>query len=206
MVEWSTMRKSREKGNPKAEFRELIIQEARKNFARFGFRKTSVDEIAGSLRMGKSSLYYYFRTKDEMFEAVLHHEADLFRSEIAREVGAADTAQQKLGAYVITRMRVFRDLINFYQAFKDRYLENVPFVEKFRKEYDLEEASFIKDILQDGVTRGEFHMNDPQTASIALVTLLKGLEFRWAESQNEEELSKHGRDLLEVLFHGILRR
>lgn len=44
-----------------------IIVAARKRFARHGVRKTSVDEIARDLRIGKATIYHYFNSKTELF-------------------------------------------------------------------------------------------------------------------------------------------
>ncbi|MBX2975494.1 MAG: TetR/AcrR family transcriptional regulator [Ignavibacteriaceae bacterium] len=44
-----------------------IIEAARKRFARHGFRKTSVEEIARDLRIGKATIYHYFNSKMDLF-------------------------------------------------------------------------------------------------------------------------------------------
>ena len=52
-----------------------IVEIAKDIFARFGFKKTTVEEIAKAARKTKSSLYYYFNNKEEIFQAVIEHEA-----------------------------------------------------------------------------------------------------------------------------------
>ncbi|MBN2535129.1 MAG: helix-turn-helix transcriptional regulator [Spirochaetales bacterium] len=56
------------------DIKELIIDSARKIFARFGFKKTTVDEIANSIHKGKSSIYHYFKSKEEIFKDVIKKE------------------------------------------------------------------------------------------------------------------------------------
>jgi len=53
------------------EKKERILKSAEKLFARFGFRKTTMNEIARDVRMGKSTLYYYFKSKENVLEAVI---------------------------------------------------------------------------------------------------------------------------------------
>ncbi|MFW6389223.1 MAG: TetR/AcrR family transcriptional regulator, partial [Marinilabiliaceae bacterium] len=48
-----------------------ILKSARELFAKFGYRKTTMEDIAQALRKGKSSLYYYFKNKEEIFQAVI---------------------------------------------------------------------------------------------------------------------------------------
>ncbi|MBC8461550.1 MAG: helix-turn-helix transcriptional regulator [Deltaproteobacteria bacterium] len=45
---------------------ELIIKTAQELFARFGFNKTTVDEIAQKAHIGKSTIYHYFESKEEL--------------------------------------------------------------------------------------------------------------------------------------------
>ena len=68
----------------KDEYRKKIVITASQIFGRFGFRKTTMEEIARALKIGKSSIYYYFNSKEEIFEAVVKYEANLLRSELTR--------------------------------------------------------------------------------------------------------------------------
>jgi AcrR family transcriptional regulator len=47
----------------KEEYRKRIVNTAGQIFSKYGFRKTSMDEIARALKIGKSSIYYYYNSK-----------------------------------------------------------------------------------------------------------------------------------------------
>ena len=64
----------------KEEFRKKIIVSSGQIFSRYGFRKTTMEEISRALKMGKSSVYYYFRSKEDIFEAVVLYEANILRN------------------------------------------------------------------------------------------------------------------------------
>ena len=49
------------------EKRDKILKNAAKLFARNGFEKVSMSEIAAKLKLNKATLYYYFKSKDEIF-------------------------------------------------------------------------------------------------------------------------------------------
>ena len=59
-----------------------IIEVAASIFSRFGYKKTTMEDIASAINMGKSSLYYYFKSKEEIFEAVVVHEAELLKKSL----------------------------------------------------------------------------------------------------------------------------
>jgi AcrR family transcriptional regulator len=45
------------------EMRNTIICKAGELFSRYGYKKTTMDDIADALQKGKSSIYYYFQNK-----------------------------------------------------------------------------------------------------------------------------------------------
>ena len=53
------------------DMRNTIINSASDVFEKFGFKKTTVDDIAQALRKGKSSIYYYFKSKEEDRKSVV---------------------------------------------------------------------------------------------------------------------------------------
>ena len=55
-----------------------IIKAAAKRFARHGVNKTTLDEIARDIRIGKATIYHYFQSKDELFYETLKWEIDIF--------------------------------------------------------------------------------------------------------------------------------
>jgi len=52
----------------------LIVESATKYFSKFGFYKTTMDEIARHIHKAKGILYYYFKSKEELFNEVLKQE------------------------------------------------------------------------------------------------------------------------------------
>ena len=79
----------------KEEFRKKIIISAGQIFSRYGFKKTTMDEIAKALKMGKSSIYYYFESKEEIFEAVVLHEANILRNELTTAIKSVESPIDK---------------------------------------------------------------------------------------------------------------
>ncbi len=132
------------------EMRESIINAATQIFTRFGFKKTSMDDIAKSLRMGKSSIYYYFKGKEEIFQAVVDKEADQLRLKVNKILSSNDDTMSKLRSYVKLRMDLIKQLSNYMEILKNDDLMNLTLTEKIRKKYDDEEVTIIKRILEEG--------------------------------------------------------
>ncbi|OFX22026.1 MAG: hypothetical protein A2041_13575 [Bacteroidetes bacterium GWA2_31_9b] len=186
-----------------------IIAIASQVFSRFGFKKATMDDIAKASGMGKSSLYYYFKSKEEVFEAVVKHDADLLSIELDKKVVKSnDNPKEKIRNYVLIRMKFLKEMVNFYEALKNDYLSNLAFTEKIRAKYDKEEQQIIQKILQEGIDHGIFNLSETKVSSIALATALKGLETALL-IKNEisiDELEKHLDQTLQILFYGIVKQ
>jgi AcrR family transcriptional regulator len=118
--------------------REIIINVARNIFAKFGFRKTTMEEIAQAARKGKSSIYHYFNSKEEIFNAVVEKEAGALHIALSEAINTSSTPEEKLKAYIQTRMDTINKLANLYNALKDEYLDHFSFIEKIRSRFDQE--------------------------------------------------------------------
>lgn len=188
----------------KEETRDAIIQIARNIFGKYGFQKTSMNQIANANRKGKSSLYYYFTSKEDVFKAVLEQEASMLKGQIMASISEFDDPKEKLRAYVNIRMNGFKDLLNLHDAIKNEYLSHLPFIERARINYDNEEINIIKTILDDGINRNYFSIPNTQIAALAVVTAMKGLEYPFFVSQDsKEEINNQIDALLNILFYGI---
>jgi AcrR family transcriptional regulator len=190
----------------KKAIREAIVDIAREIFARYGYRKTTMDTIARAARKGKSSVYYYFKNKEELMQAVLDKEIAGLKREIANAMALATDPQEKFHTYVLTRMRIFGRIARSFSTFKYEYLEEYNIIQRLRENYDKYEMKFIRDILEEGLKKGVFSMADPQMTAFAIVVALKGFEYMWATEEDLEKIEKKILSLTDILFNGILKR
>jgi AcrR family transcriptional regulator len=190
----------------KDEFRQKIIKTAGHIFSRYGFRKTTMDEIARALKKGKSSIYYYYQGKDEIFEAVVKNEANILRSQLTTAIKQVDSPIDKLKAYVNVRMHSFEKLSNFYNAVFDTNLDHFEFIEKVREKYDREELAILRLIIYTGVRRGYFRPTNSEFTAMAVQTALKGLEVPLFWKRRQSGMDSRLEGILDVLFHGILKK
>jgi len=191
----------------KAEVRAQIVEEARKIFLRYGYRKTTMEEIAAATRKGKSSIYYYFPGKEDIFRAVVEKEAGELKEQINTTIRTTDPPVERIKAYIMFRLHHVRTLGNFYAALNEDSLSHLDFILEIRKRFDKEERSIVKEILEEGMKKGSFQLSSPEIGAIAISTMMKGLEIPLLLSDehkaDREELLD---DLIRVLLYGILKR
>ncbi|MCK5833311.1 TetR/AcrR family transcriptional regulator [bacterium] len=188
------------------EKKENIIASAQKLFSRFGFLKTTVDEIAKAARMGKASLYHYFKSKEDIFREVIEKESQVLSGKTREAIERENTPQDKMKAFIVTRMQCLSELANIYDALRNEYLEHYAFIEKAREANFREEIETVEAILEVGVKDGVFDIDDVELTAFAIISALKGLEYPWTIEISVDEIEKNIDNLLEILFNGIVKR
>ena len=186
--------------------RTQIMDAARLVFSKYGFRKTTLDDIAAIIGKRKSSLYYYFKSKEEIFEAVLEIEILIMKDELLDAVKKERTPRAKFRRYILKRMELFHKLVNFYSAIQKEYIEHLSFIEKIREKYDEQEILIISDILEEGIRKKIFTVVDVRLTSFVVILAMKGFEYPFTKEKDISQLESDIDRLLNMLFYGLLPR
>lgn len=190
----------------KEEYRERIILTASTIFSHYGFRKTTMDEISRALKKGKSSIYYYFGSKEEIFEAVVLHEANQLHSRLTKAIKEVESPTEKLRNYIYVRMKEFAKLSNYYNAVFDKNLDHFEFIEKIRSRYDREELAILRLLVYVGNNRGVFEVEDSEYTAMAIQTIIKGMEVPLFWRKREMDINDRLEAILSLIFNGILKK
>ena len=182
-----------------------IIEVAQDIFKRYGFKKSTMDEIAAAAGKGKSTLYHYFKSKEEVFAAVIEKESNTMFKELNKIITANIDSKLKIKKYIIKRMELINELSNLYSAIKSDYLNHFNFIQKYRVKYDEYEILFIEQILQDGINKKEFNINEDDTKIYAygIATALKGLEIPFFLENKYSKVNSRLDSMLNILIFGL---
>ncbi len=183
-----------------------ILQAAIKVFDKYGLRKTTMRDIAESAGMSKSSLYYYFRDKKKILSSVIRQEAEILIEKLRTAVQQAASPQEKLQAYVVTRMHLLFELSIYYASLTEAYLEQYTFIEQEREAFTNFENSTIQEILSDGIDMGIFRISDVITTAKMLIIIMKGLELRLIIGKSMDDLDETVSTMLDILLQGLETR
>jgi AcrR family transcriptional regulator len=133
-----------------------ILEAARKLFSQYGLRKTTMDDVAKMLGKGKSTLYYYFPGKTELFEAVVKDELKKQLKGTRQAINAEPTSKGKLQAYLMTRLEIRDRLQNLGQVVYEDLFSNFGRICELKKEFEVTQVAFIREIITGGIQAGEF--------------------------------------------------
>jgi AcrR family transcriptional regulator len=126
-----------------------IIKAADKRFARHGFHKTNMDEIARDIRIGKPTLYYYFESKDALYIEVIKWEFENYLESVNQIFANEElTIPKRLEEYFLRKDNVRNDFKLIFEIIVQFISERTTEPEtELLKEYLTKEEELIKKIL-----------------------------------------------------------
>ena len=161
----------------KSEKRAQILTLAKKKFERFGFNKTTVDEIARDASISKRTLYQEFENKEKILEELFMFEALSVRKAILNQINKILEPTEKLQTFIRLALKyldqnpfivsVLHDESGFFKPF----LKDKPHI----IETGIEEI-FVT-ILKEGVEQGVFRKMDEKVVGHCIFLLFKGLTY-----------------------------
>lgn len=95
--------------------RQTILSAASATFARFGYEKTTLDDIGRTVKLNKASLYYYFKNKEEIFTTVILEETRQFIASLQEKVEAIAGPEDRIVTYLLERLRFYHRVLNLHQ-------------------------------------------------------------------------------------------
>jgi len=155
-----------------------ILEAAKSVFQKWGLNKTTMEDIAHEVGKGKSTLYYYYRSKEEIFE-------ELVKKEFASIIGKAQSASEeavsskdKLKKYIATMLSEVKKTASIFPLVKGDVKGNKEFLDRIKKMLNDEEEAIVLEILQQGLKSGELNFlkeDELIKAAKALVGMVTGL-------------------------------
>ena len=176
--------------NTQGEKEKIIIDAARKRFGRYGFSKVTMDEIASDVELGKASLYYYFPTKESIFNQVISEEQNELANEIETIISKNIPSSEKLMEYVKVRINFFQKLVNLGTLSVHSFYDSKSIYKKLFSEFEAKEFGFMQTILNEGIKKGEFRKDLDKETPPVLLHILQGLRLRVLKKYKEIELDE----------------
>src|SRR5580698_4713566 len=144
---------------------EKILDVAREQVRRFGEAKTNVVDIARVLGTSHTTIYRHFRSKAEVFDAIvtatMRDEEELARSFTGTPQPASERLTGLLLALHRRKRERFADDPELYQLYR-RVVDERPDIVR---DYAEAITRLVVEILADGVRQGEFQIDDVQAAA-----------------------------------------
>ncbi len=153
-----------------------LVDVARQLFAKMGVENTTMNDIALASKKGRRTLYTYFKSKDEIYSAVVESELEIL-SDIMKSVSEKDISPDlKLLELIYTRLDAIKEAVYRNGTLKANFFRDIWRVEKVRKRFDAKELILLKSVLAEGKEKGVFNFGDVDMTAGIIHYCVKGIE------------------------------
>jgi AcrR family transcriptional regulator len=172
-----------------------ILEAAKGLFQTYGLQKVTMDDVAKAVGKGRSSLYYYYKSKDEIFDAVMDIEIKDMLDAIALAVEQAPTAEQKIRAFCVAKLQVLRDKRAFFKTLDMGMDANaISHFKKTQVEHHnrimKQEGVLLRQIFDAGIEAGELRLIEKKESDMLIFVVLSALHGIKREMAMENSFSK----------------
>ncbi|MBN1336687.1 MAG: TetR/AcrR family transcriptional regulator [Deltaproteobacteria bacterium] len=187
------------------ERRTTLLDAARDIILRFGYRKATLEDIAAEAGVSRATVYNYFTSKEEVFQAIIQREVEILREVMLASADPESAPEERLMDFVRTHFRHLRAIRTLYSVNQIAAKDVMPMVQDFITGFDKDVRAFLAATLQEGVDSGRFRSVDTHALAGALQAALRGLDeafvFEGAEAARDGALL-----LWEALLAGLIAR
>ena len=157
--------------------KQQILESATLYFSKYGFHKTTMDEIARHIHKAKGVLYYYFKSKEELFREVLKQELGRLKATLAEIVNSSGNSIALLTDYMLTRFRLSNGAVNYHETLKADFFEKYHFVKDVRDDFENFEIRQLTTIIERGNEEGFLMVQNVKSTVDVAMMILKSVEI-----------------------------
>ena len=184
-----------------------LVDVARQLFAKMGVENTTMNDIALASKKGRRTLYTYFKSKEDIYMAVVESELDMLSDMMKRVAEKNISPDEKMIEMIYTRLDAVKEVVFRNGTLRANFFRDIWRVEKVRKRFDAKEILLFKDVLREGVEKGVFRIDDIDMTAELVHYCVKGIEVPYIRGHIGAKLDDETRDKYVVnLVFGTLHR
>ena len=184
-----------------------LVDVARQLFAKMGVENTTMNDIALASKKGRRTLYTYFKSKEDIYMAVVESELDMLSDMMKRVAEKNISPDEKMIEMIYTRLDAVKEVVFRNGTLRANFFRDIWRVEKVRKRFDAKEILLFKDVLREGVEKGVFRIGDIDMTAELVHYCVKGIEVPYIRGHIGAKLDDETRDKYVVnLVFGALHR
>lgn len=167
--------------------REKFIEVARQLFARKGVENTTMNDIASASDKGRRTIYTYFKSKREIFNAVIASETNQLLGKLRHIVALPESPEEKLMKYIDCRFETMKEIVSRNGSLRAGFFRDVRKVDRARKIITDKETALLREILAEGMEQGVFRIDNLNHWSVIITQTIQGLDVPYIRDNLSEE-------------------
>jgi len=196
--------------NPVKELREKQIKEAAlKLFSEKGFHNTTITQISQAADLGKGTIYWYWKSKEELaFSLVEEMLADFVRLIEGARDGEGTVVERFQGLVAAVAQLYERETDYLRLLWKFRVDRSYIFSEDYTRRvasYYLRMRKALEDMIEEGKRKGELRRVDPKRTAFILLGIAEDLALEWLENEEEFSMRDALPEIMGIVVDGLRR-
>lgn len=168
--------------------RAKLVDVARQLFAKKGVEATTMNDIAVASKKGRRTLYTYFKSKDQIYMAVVESELKMLSDTMDKVAKKPTVPDKKILELITTHLDIIKMAVYRNGTLRADFFRDIWRVEAMRKYFDNNEIKLFREVLREGKEQGLFDIDNVEITADILHYCIKGIEVPYIRGQIGEDL------------------
>lgn len=168
--------------------RAKLVDVARQLFAKKGMEDTTMNDIAQASKKGRRTLYTYFKSKEQIYMAVVESELEMLSTQMEKAASKPVSPDKKILELIMTHLDAIKMVVYRNGTLRADFFRDIWRVEAMRKEFDRKETALFRRVLHEGKELNLFDIDNVEITADILHYCIKGIEVPYIRGQIGEEL------------------
>jgi len=165
-----------------------LVDVARQLFAKKGVEATTMNDIAVASKKGRRTLYTYFKSKDQIYMAVVESELKMLSDTMDKVAKKPTVPDEKILELITTHLDIIKMAVYRNGTLRADFFRDIWRVEAMRKYFDNNEIKLFREVLREGKEQGLFDIDNVEITADILHYCIKGIEVPYIRGQIGEDL------------------
>ena len=185
--------------------RAKLVDVARQLFAKKGVDNTTMNDIAVASTKGRRTLYTYFKSKEEIYVAVVESELDKLAEALDKVVAENIAPDVKILKLIETHLDAIKLIVHRNGTLRASFFRDIWQVERVRRNLNLHEIALFKQVLIEGNNLGLFDVDNVDILADILHYCVKGIEVPYIRGKIGDDLDdRQGWEYVAKIVYGAL--
>jgi AcrR family transcriptional regulator len=159
------------------DFKELVLVKAKEIFIAHGYKKTTMDDVAKACNKSKGLIYHHYNSKEEIFKIIYIQETNKFISELKIGLENLSSVKEKFYYFFKSINSKLYDSTSISHKVVVEVFDYIDIIKNELEKSHISILNIIKSILQEGIEKDIFKVNDLEKSAVSLLQMVIGFIY-----------------------------